>query len=231
MAFFHYSTKYDIMLLGDIMKILKILGQSKKAIGGIIAIILFMAAIFYAGMLFGGSHEAEVTSTTIKNQLVEINELAVYSYEYSKVGKFSDNLTFNGWDIPLTQKSFLITYDGILKAGVDFNNAKIEVDGQTISVTIPQSEVLSHEIDEDSIEVYDETNNVFNQISVNDYKTFATKEKSKTEKEAIANGLLDKANSRVKEILTTYLQSVFENQGDYKINITILSDEKNTDEN
>ena len=97
------------MLLGDIMKILKILGQSKKAIGGIIAIILFMAAIFYAGMLFGGSHEAEVTSTTIKNQLVEINELAVYSYEYSKVGKFSDNLTFNGWDIPLTQKSLLHT--------------------------------------------------------------------------------------------------------------------------
>lgn len=213
------------------MKVLKILGQSKKAIGGIIAIILFVAAVFYAGMIFGGNHEAEVTSTTIKNQLIEINELAVYSYEYSKVGKFSDNLTFNGWDIPLTQKSFLITYNGILKAGIDFNNAKVAINGETINITIPESKVLSHEIDENSIEVYDETNNVFNQISVNDYKTFATKEKSKTEEEAIADGLLDKANGRVKEVLTTYLQSVFDNKGNYKINITILSDEKNTDEN
>lgn len=213
------------------MKILKILGQSKKAIGGIIAIILFVTAVFYAGMIFGGNHEAEVTSTTIKNQLVEINELAVYSYEYSKVGKFSDNLTFNGWDIPLTQKSFLITYNGTLKAGIDFNNAKVAINGETIDITIPESKVLSHEIDENSIEVYDETNNVFNQISVNDYKTFATKEKSKTEEEAIADGLLDKANGRVKEVLTTYLQSVFDNKGNYKINITILSDEKNTDEN
>lgn len=212
------------------MKLLDVLGKSKKAIGGIIAIILFIGAIFYAGMLFGSKNESEITSTTIKNQLVEINELAVYSYEYSKVGKFSDNLTFNGWDIPLTQKSFLITYNGTLKAGVNFNEAKIEINGNTLDISIPESEILSHEIDEGSIEVYDESNNVFNPISINDYKTFAKSEKNKNEKEAIANGILDKANERVKDILTTYLQSLPEVKENYKINIQIIESEKNTDE-
>lgn len=213
------------------MKLLDVLGKSKKAIGGIIAIILFIGVIFYAGMLFGSKNESEITSTTIKNQLVEINELAVYSYEYSKVGKFSDNLTFNGWDIPLTQKSFLITYNGTLKAGVNFKESKIEIERDNIYISIPQSEVLSNEIDENSIEVYDESNNVFNQISINDYKTFAKKEKNKVKKEAIANGLLDKADERVQEILTTYLQSIPEIKENYKITINILeAEQKNTDE-
>ncbi len=213
------------------MKLLNILGKSKKAIGGIVAIIIFIAAVFYAGMLFGSDHEAEVTSTTIKNQLIEINELAVYSYEYSKVGKFSDNLTFHGWDIPLTQKSFLITYNGVLKAGINFEDTKITVNGDTINIELPESTILSHEIDESSIEVYDETNNVFNQISINDYKTFATKEKDKNKEEAIANGLLEKADERVKEVLTTYLQSIPDIKDNYTVNITVKTQEqKNTDD-
>ena len=114
------------MLSGDTMKILNILAKSKKAIGGIIAIILFIVAVFYAGMLFGSKdNEPEVTSTTLKNQIVEINELAVYSYDYSKVGKFSNNLTFYGWDVPLTQKSFLITYNGTMKAGIDLKKTTV----------------------------------------------------------------------------------------------------------
>lgn len=216
------------MLSGDTMKILNILAKSKKAIGGIIAIILFIVAVFYAGMLFGSKdNEPKVTSTTLKNQIVEINELAVYSYDYSKVGKFSNNLTFYGWDVPLTQKSFLITYNGTMKAGIDLKKTTVKVNKKTIDITLPQSEVLSHVIDENSIEVYDETNNVFNQISINDYKTFAKKEKKKNEKEAIHNGLLDKANDRVKEILTTYLHSIPEIKDHYQINIILTQTQEN----
>ena len=216
------------MLSGDTMKILNILAKSKKAIGGIIAIILFIVAVFYAGMLFGSKdNEPKVTSTTLKNQIVEINELAVYSYDYSKVGKFSNNLTFYGWDVPLTQKSFLITYNGTMKAGIDLKKTTVKVNKKTIDITLPQSEVLSHVIDENSIEVYDETNNVFNQISINDYKTFAKKEKKKNEKEAIHNGLLDKANDRVKEILTAYLHSIPEIKDHYQINIILTQTQEN----
>ena len=94
------------------MKILDTLGKTKKAIGGIIAILLVALLIFYAGTRFASSSEPKISSTGLSQQLQEIEELATMSYNYTKVGKFSNNLTFNGWDIPLTQKSFLITYDG-----------------------------------------------------------------------------------------------------------------------
>ena len=114
---------------GDDMKVLDTLGKSKKAIGGIIAILLCIVAIFFAGMKFAdGKENDKITSTTIRNQLTEINELAVYSYDYSKVGKFSNKLSFNGWDIPLTQKNFIVTYDGTIKAGINLDEAKVDID-------------------------------------------------------------------------------------------------------
>ena len=191
------------------MKILDTLGKSKKAIGGVIAIIVLVIAIFFAGVHYAsGSNNDKITSTTIKNQLTEINELALYSYDYSKVGKFSNKLSFNGWKIPLTQKNFIITYDGSIKAGIDLKQAKISIYNDQLNITLPAAKILSHEIDENSIEVYDESSNIFNQISINDYKSFATKEKKKNEKEAISNGILEKSKTKAEQTLTTYLQAI-----------------------
>ena len=211
------------------MKILDTLGKSKKAIGGVIAIIVLVIAIFFAGVHYAsGSNNDKITSTTIKNQLTEINELALYSYDYSKVGKFSNKLSFNGWKIPLTQKNFIITYDGSIKAGIDLKQAKISIDTDQLNITLPAAKILSHEIDENSIEVYDESSNIFNQISINDYKSFATKEKKKNEKEAISNGILEKSKTKAEQTLTTYLQAIPEIKDHYKLNITI--EDAKTDE-
>ena len=211
------------------MKILDTLGKSKKAIGGVIAIIVLVIAIFFAGVHYAsGSNNDKITSTTIKNQLTEINELALYSYDYSKVGKFSNKLSFNGRKIPLTQKTFIITYDGSIKAGIDLKQAKISIDNEQLNITLPAAKILSHEIDEKSIEVYDESSNIFNQISINDYKSFATKEKKKNEKEAISNGILEKSKTKAEQTLTTYLQAIPEIKDHYKLNITI--EDAKTDE-
>ena len=211
------------------MKILDTLGKSKKAIGGVIAIIVLVIAIFFAGVHYAsGSNNDKITSTTIKNQLTEINELALYSYDYSKVGKFSNKLSFNGWKIPLTQKNFIITYDGSIKAGIDLKQAKISIDNDQLNITLPAAKILSHEIDEKSIEVYDESSNIFNQISINDYKSFATKEKKKNEKEAISNVILEKSKTKAEQTLTTYLQAIPEIKDHYKLNITI--EDAKTDE-
>nr|WP_257607924.1 DUF4230 domain-containing protein [Thomasclavelia cocleata] len=159
-------------------------------------------------------------------QLQEIEELATLSYNYTKVGKFSDNLTFNGWDIPLTQKSFLITYDGRLKAGIKMNNIKIEIDNNTITVSIPDIEILSNEIDESSIEVYDETKNVFNPISINDYTKFAKKQKDAVAEEAIENGLLSEAATKTQSIIKKYLNALPDINGKYEIIVKFIESSK-----
>lgn len=210
------------------LKILDTLGKTKKAIGGVIAILLVAALIFYAGTRFASSSsEPKITTTGLTQQLQEIEELATMSYNYTKVGKFSNNLTFNGWDIPLTQKSFLITYDGKLKAGVKMDKAEIKIENNDIIVSIPEIEILSNEIDESSIEVYDETKNVFNPISVNDYAAFATKQKDAVAEEAIENGLLSEAATKTQNTIKKYLNALPGIEGSYEIKVQFLDSNNN----
>lgn len=212
------------------MKILDMLGKTKKAIGGLIAIFIVCALIFFAGTRFASnSDEPEITSTGITQQLQDIEELATLSYNYTKVGEFSNSLQFNGWDIPLTQKSFLITYDGQLKAGIKMDKIKVDVSNDNITVSIPDIEILSNEIDESSIEVYDESRNIFNPISVNDYATFATSQKEAVEAEAIENGLLSQAATKTQDTIKKYLNAIPGIEGNYQINVKFI--ESNSDKN
>ena len=105
---------------------------------------------------FGGkSGEPTITSTALTQQLQEVNDLVTMEYNYTKVGKFENSLQLNGWDIPLTTKSFLLTYSGKLSAGVDMSKAEVNVKDHTISVKIPEVAIFSNVIDEKSIEVYE----------------------------------------------------------------------------
>lgn len=192
-----------------IMKILDGLSKTKKAISGLVAILLIAVLIFFAGVSFANRHsEPVITSTALTQQLQEANELTSMEYNYTKVGKFENSLTLNGWQIPLTKKSFLLTYSGKLKAGVDMSLAQVSVDGSVITISLPEVKVLSNVIDESSIEVYDETKNLFNPISIEDYTVFATQQKERVEDEAIENGLLSEAATKAQAAIRQLLQMV-----------------------
>lgn len=191
------------------MKILDGLSKTKKAISGLVAILLIAVLIFFAGVSFANRHsEPIITSTALTQQLQEANELTSMEYNYTKVGKFENSLTLNGWQIPLTKKSFLLTYSGKLKAGVDMSLAQVSVDGSVITISLPEVKVLSNVIDESSIEVYDETKNIFNPISIEDYTVFATQQKERVEDEAIENGLLSEAATKAQAAIRQLLQMV-----------------------
>lgn len=208
------------------MKILDTLGKTKKAIGGIIAILLVCALIFFAGMHLGGREsEATITSTALTQQLQEVNELVTMDYNYTKVGKFENSLQINGWDIPLTSKSFLLTYSGKLSAGIDMSKAEVDVHDQVITVRIPEVEIFSNVIDEKSIEVYDETKNIFNPISMKDYTTFATQQKDKVEEEAIENGFLSEAATKAQSAIRKFLEMIPELKEHYTIEVQFLESE------
>lgn len=102
------------------MKIGEKMQDTKKFIINLIIILIIGVVIFWFGTIMGGkSNEPVITDTALYTQLKNISELSVLEYNYSKVGKFENSLSLNGWDIPLTTKSFLLTYSGQLKAGVD----------------------------------------------------------------------------------------------------------------
>lgn len=203
------------------MKLTERLQHARKTVISCIFFLMIGCCIFFGGMLFAGKHsEPEITSTALTQQLQDIQDLAVLEYKYTKVGKFENSLELNGWDIPLTKKSFLLTYSGKLQAGIDMRKIEITIKDKTIYVVLPEIELLANILDEDSIEVYDETKNIFNPISIHDYKVFATKQKTLAEEEAIENGFFSDAATRTQQAIRSFLEMIPDIKDHYTIEIS-----------
>ena len=114
----------------------------------------------------------------------------------TNMAQFESSNDFYGVKIPFTTKSFILTYDGTVKAGVDLDGAEVSVSGTTVTITLPEAEILSHEIDEDSMEVFDEKTSIFNPFTVEDFTSFQSDQKAAMEEKALSRGLLAEARAK-----------------------------------
>ncbi|WP_050636977.1 DUF4230 domain-containing protein [Candidatus Stoquefichus sp. SB1] len=188
----------------------------------IIIIIVIAVVFFFVGKVWpSGEDPTVMTSDLLSQQIQSISELATVEYNYTNMGKFENQATFYGWKVPFTTKSFIISYDGKIKAGIDMSVVEVKISGKTIHVKVPQAKILSHEIDEKSIEVFDETKNIFNQISITDYNQFAIDQKDKMESNVKEKGLLKEAQEKAQSTIETFVKSL-DLKDEYKIEITEL---------
>ncbi len=151
-------------------------------------------------------------STAILNRVVPIQELALVKYNYSGVIGYKDFLKILKINVPLTEKSFLLKYNGYIKAGVDFENMKVEVSGKDVHISLPRARILDTMIDEKSIKVYNESMNAFNPLTIADYNKAVMKEKDTMVSDAISQGILKDASKQAEVVLTAIMKDMgFEN--------------------
>lgn len=162
-------------------------------------------AFLLGGVLAGQESEPAITGALLGQRLSEIQELATQEYHYTNMGKFENQLDFYGWKVPFTTKSFLVAYDGVIKAGVDLSDLEVTVGESTITVALPEGKILSHEIDLDSLEVFDETKNIFNPIRIEDYTGFTADQRAAMEQRAIDDGLLTAASERARTVVERFI--------------------------
>ena len=147
----------------------------------------------------GGVEETtELDAVVLENQLTGISELASVTYSYTNMAQFKNSSEFYGMKVPFTTKSFILTYDGVIKAGVDLSAAEVRVSGTAVTVKLPEAAILSHEIDEDSVEVFDEKTSIFNPFTVEDMAAFQADQKQAMEAKALDKGLLTEAAEKAK---------------------------------
>ena len=155
--------------------------------------------------------EPVITSSTVSDQLSALQELVTTEYIYTNAGKFENQnqIKIIGQDIgiPFTSKRFIVAYDGRIKVGVDLSQAKIDVDeeNRSITVTLPDSQIVSHETFEDTLVVLDETNNVFNPISIENYTEFVAGQKTTMEQKAADRGVLTSAKQEARTVVQSFL--------------------------
>ena len=192
-----------------------------------LALCAVLAAALFGAFLLGasrqkGAGEPVITGTTLGEQLKAVQELVSVEYYYTNMGKFEDQIDFYGWKVPFTTKVFIVSYDGIIKAGVDLSRVDVVVDeaAQTVEVSLPEGTILSHEILEDSIEVFDESKNIFNQISISDYTGFTSDQKGTMEQKAIERGLLSSAEEKAYDAVQSFL-SLLPGMEEYTLTVHI----------
>ncbi len=164
--------------------------------------------------------EKTITGDVIKAGLTDIGELATEEYYYTGVESFDSSKSIKGFDIPFTTTSFIYSYDGTIKAGIDFTAVDVTKDDlkKLIVVTIPKSKILSSEIDENSFKLYDEKKSIFNPLSVSDVNDTIKDLKEKAEADAVKKGVLERADKNAVTLIKQFLKSTYE-VSDYTIKV------------
>ncbi len=177
----------------------------------VILAILLLASKKSAGK--GGGYD----SSTVMSRVSYLQELALVQHNYTGVISYKDYRKFLNLNVPLTDKYFLLKYNGYVKAGVDFSRIKVNVLNATdVHVSIPKPKILDTVVDENSIEVFNESENAFNPIKIADYNEALSREKNVMIRGAIQQGIYEQATKQAKLTLTSLLTEM----GFVNINIT-----------
>lgn len=174
-----------------------------------IVIIAILCGVVYGGYRYmktkteaNKGHEVVNNIEVIKEKLASTAELNTYSYLCTDVITKADSKTLKNWKIPFTEKSFIVQYDGIVKAGIkDLTKAQVTEEGEKIIVKLPEVDITSAEIDNDSFEQLDESNNIFNPITVEDLNEAQKDLKEKMIEQAVNKGILDAAKENAETII------------------------------
>lgn len=149
----------------------------------------------------------EITLDQVSAEIQEIGELATSEYFYTNAARYSDAKQIKGIEIPFTKKNFILKWDGTIKAGIDLEKIEVRLDNteHVITICLPEAEILSHDPDEDSVEILAESDTIFNPITVEEKTKFDAVMSKEMEQRAIDNGLLERARKNAENVITRLL--------------------------
>ena len=139
-----------------------------------------------------------------------MGELATEEYYFKEVVSYSSVKSFIKIKLPFTESSYLVGYDGTIKAGIDFSKIRVNKNDDTsvITISLPKAKILSTEIDTESFELYSEKEGLGNHISVTEYNNSLSELKKTARANAEKRGLLDQADENAKNVISTFIRSL-----------------------
>ncbi len=171
-------------------KIKKIFSLFKR-----IKVVIFIVAIVIVCLFISSlttKNNLEKKSDFVSEKLISISELATSRYDYSNILSIKNSLSFKDITIPFTEKSFVIKYNGYIAAGLDLSTATFSIDKNILTITIPPCSILTHNVNEDEVFIFDEQTSIFNKLSMDDMLSEIVADKAITEERVIKDGFLDK---------------------------------------
>ena len=169
-----------------------------------------------------GEEQYEVESALVVDEVKSIAELSSLEFDYTNAAKESDDMEFTkifkDKKVPLSNKTIVMVYDGKLKLGVNAEDVKIKMhkslqgEVKSVDVKLPQIQILSHEIDRDSVEYPIQKDSIINKLNTDDMNKIDKKGKQDIEDKLKKTNLYQRAEKELKENIESYLKALFGNE-------------------
>ena len=186
----------------------------KKELAILIALLVGAAAAAGGIFYFHMKAQPKVDAKSLMERLEESSELTVEKNFYTGIVRFEEGtIRF------IDKNGFNMKYEAEIDAGFELENVNIEVNDDSVVVTVPEAKILSVSIDPDSLEFYD------NQVSlIKTDRKEATKQalqaaQKDAEEHATGKGILDAANKRAEVIFKGILEG---GVGDREIIVNVV---------
>lgn len=186
----------------------------KKVLAILIALLVGAAAAAGGIFYFHMKAQPKVDAKSLMERLEESSELTVEKNFYTGIVRFEEGtIRF------IDKNGFNMKYEAEIDAGFELENVIIEVNDDSVVVTVPEAKILSVSIDPDSLEFYD------NQVSlIKTDRKEATKQalqaaQKDAEEHATGKGILDAANKRAEVIFKGILEG---GVGDREIIVNVV---------
>lgn len=174
-----------------------------KVILRVVTIVLIAAAVFlFAAFAFNKFQKVRVQNkrAAVERELAECAELVLYKMRYSDIITIKKRGAIaKAWTI--------VRYSGVLRAGIEnIRDCAIDIsaNGKDLRVLIPPTVLLGNDIQ--SQEVFDEQQKLFTRISAQEIFDQIEAAKQEAADEILAEGLLDDADARAKQVISSLLK-------------------------
>lgn len=156
--------------------------------------------------------EKEITAEILTDGVRDVGLLVTDEYYFTEVVSYSSVKKLWKLELPLTESSYLISYDGTVSAGVDLSGASVTKDDaqKRVTVTLPKAEIQYIDIDTESFQVYSEKQGVGNRVSVTDFNDSLVELERNAREKAIDRGLLDRADDNARRIVRNFVGSLLD---------------------
>ena len=151
--------------------------------------------------------EREILIKNVSEGIHDMGLLVTQEYYFTDAVTQSKVKTFFNIPLGFTETTYVATYDGVVTAGIDFTRVGVDIDihDKTVTVTMPEAEIQSVDVDPNSFVLYSEKNGLGNPLSISDFNGSIVELENKARNRALERGLLDQAEENARRVVGNFI--------------------------
>lgn len=156
--------------------------------------------------MFRIEEKSELNVSSVLEKVTQISQLDTVEMYFSEILDYQSALSINGFNLPFTEKKFIFTVKAKVQSGIDLaslTEENIQITDKKIALTLNRAKITSKEILE--YRAFSEVDGIGNPVTTEDTLNTLNNFTERLEKQALENGILEKAEENAKLVLENFL--------------------------